>query len=195
MCLHMSGLPVEYCTRCTPLARKSVLSTERLQAREPRRTSLLPSRFIPKVEQPQPEIPGLKCVGCNRTITNPGLCYTGSVLSDPIFTTILKKERYPGAIMESFIPPERTYVLRWDTSSQEKKVSFRKRIKGTLCSSCSSCIIMVEVDKQGNKEPLVITDPRPGFRDLAQGTEGLTSKPSFKGLNTRFVQGRRGSKR
>lgn len=200
MCLHATWLPEAQCTRCTP-PRRIKVEVIRRESPLPPRTSTLKSTYIPQVNRPLPEVAGVHCVGCDRTILNPGMCRTGSVLTDPVFSTILKKVTLPVIVgsgsVTSHVPPATRYTFDihgMHTSLREKKVSFRMRRKGTLCETCSSCIVMVPL-ANGDREPLVITDPSPSYHDLNKGSleVGFDSRPPRrKILNTRTTQGRRG---
>jgi hypothetical protein len=213
MCIHASWLNEALCTRChlKPQPPTS-LGVER--SREARHVSTLPKRVI-KVA-PQPQV-ATRCIGCGNTVT-PAFCYTGSVLSDLIHTMHKSSHTLPvlgvltqvvgHASLKGNV--EQHKVLGGQTIESSKPIAFRKRTKGLICTTCAACISTVE-GKDGERIPLVITDPLGGYLgETARGsneaivryegdTRGDTPGSSFRprhgaAFNTRFTQGRRGKR-
>lgn len=112
-----------------------------------KRTSTIPMVKITAVTA-KPAV-DCHCIKCGKTI-NPGMSYTGSVLTGLSFYT----RETPGVNYSSHVELGHT-----------RNVAFFTRKKGPLCDSCASDYHTV-VDFAGRKHPIVMTDARPGFIGL-----------------------------
>lgn len=195
MCIHASWMTQAQCTRCNlPKIGFKVehVGIER-SLNKIKRVSTLPSRFIPKPPDAQPQ-PLHTCIACSEEV-NPGFCYRGSVLSDLIHSTLLTSSTSPvlGTVRVEVLNIGRDVVIGGHTIEGRKQIAFRKRTKGLLCQRCASCITRVS-DGKGGTIPIVETDPVAGYlSETARGAE-IEFKPLRRGaaFNTRFTQGRRG---
>lgn len=214
MCIHASWLTSDLCTRCN--LRPQPPSPKYIEKGSPKvkRVSLLPSRVIGRIEGPQPQV-GTRCVGC-RKLVNPAFSYTGSVLSDLIHSTLKGSDTTPilGTVaIQVFTPPPsmREVVVGGATIETSRRIAFRRREKGYICDGCASNITTVE-GKDGERIPVVITDPKGNFNDTLGGSqvtrqqvdrecasvESESPAPSFRrskpAFNTRVTQGRKGKR-
>lgn len=197
MCIHASWMQAENCTRCN--LPRTGFKVEHLgieRTKQPKRTSTLPSRFIPRAISPLPPLPLHHCVACQEAV-NPGFCYRGSVLSDLIHSTLLTSSTTPvlGVVRVELLGLGRDVVIGGHTIEGKKQIAYRKRTKGLICTRCAGCITQVS-DGKGGSVPLVETDPLGGYLgETARGAE-TEFKPFRRGpaFNTRVTQGRRGKR-
>jgi hypothetical protein len=112
---------------------------------------------------------GLFCVGCGRSITEPGHCRTGKVLDGPTFRMILSTG--VTATGEHFL--------------KHQRVGFPSYARGYLCSKCAACYTHVPFGAGGSFVPLVVVDPLHGLPTPRTAREG---KPNWKVLNTRITR-------
>lgn len=196
MCIHASWMKADQCTRCN-LPRTGFKVEHIGIQRESRvkRTSTLPSRFIPRPADATPT-PIHACVACKEEV-NPGFCYRGSVLSDLIHSTLLTSSTSPvlGVCSIEVMGLGRDVVIGGHTIEGKKQIAFRKRTKGLICQRCAGCITRVS-DGRGGYVSLVETEPVAGYlAETARGAETDLKKfrrgPAF---NTRVTQGRRGKR-
>ncbi len=104
----------------------------------------------------------VKCIGCNRDITEPGLCRTGKVLQSSEVRTKLLTDKWEGlTTIRSFVP-----VIKY--------------AKGTLCDKCAACYHNVLIGKE--LHPIVKVDPLHGLPKPRDQKEG---KRAWKVLNTK----------
>lgn len=197
MCLHASWMTPETCTRCNPPRtgfKVHTLGLEKAQTKV-KRVSTLPSTFIPR-KSGDPVKPLHACVGCGQEV-NPGFCYKGSVLSDLQHSTLLTSSTTPvlGVIRIESPGVMKDVVIGGHTIDGTKRISYRKRTKGLLCTGCAANYTRVS-DGKGGTVPIVETDPLGGYLgETARGAE-MEFKPLKKGpaFNTRYTQGRRGKR-
>lgn len=130
-----------------------------------RRKSLLPSKVI-RLIGPRTTT-GIICVGCGRSITEPGLCRTGGILDSPCVRTVMSS---------GFTKEGLSYL-------QSKVISFPQYVKGYLCEKCGSCYSNIRV---GNEWlPLVKVDPLWGLPKPRDARVGGRSRSI---LNTRYTR-------
>lgn len=105
------------------------------------------------------------CVSCGEEVEM--LHYTGSILGGLMFRTIEKNERLP-LVVEHHYPDPFMVVSGGELVQTERKIGFRKRIKGALCNRCAGLTTILEyTNKKGEvtKHPLIQTDPTGRWND------------------------------
>jgi hypothetical protein len=119
---------------------------------------------------------GPVCVGCQEPVS-PGFCRTGSIVVGIQFmdrSSVKLVSMNPVAYAE-----------------EHKRVAFFDRRKGRLCERCSANYHHVTYRKQDGSvisEPIVVTDPTPGFIGITVAGESATKRAPLKGLNTRYTR-------
>jgi hypothetical protein len=117
------------------------------------RSSNIPKKVIKSENQHR-----IFCIGCRKEI-NEAFYYSGSVIAGVNFMDKVVKENV-------ILPSGKV-----DLQETTKTIGFMRRLKGSICQSCSGNYHTVE-DINGVKHSIVQTDPNPKFmRQIQAGSE------------------------